>query len=91
MNVHMNVRTWLDRETGQYIAHALPIDVASHGPTPDAAKASVDEAVRAFIAAAKQHGTLEEVMEECGYRREGDDWVAPELVSAEDRLLTTVG
>jgi len=51
----------------------------------------LDEAVRAFVAAAKAHGTLEEVMEECGYQRRGDDWIAPALVSAEDRLLTTVG
>jgi len=85
----MNVRVWLDRETGQYIAHALPIDVASHGATPEAAKAAVDEAVRGFVIAAAKHGTLQEVMEECGYERQGQDWVAPKLVADEERLLTT--
>jgi hypothetical protein len=88
MNIQMDVRVWLDRETGQYIAHALPVDVASHGATPDAAKLAVDEAVRGFLAAAAKHGTLQEVMEECGYERRGDDWVAPTLVADEERLLS---
>ena len=88
MNIQMNVRVWLDRETGQYVAHALPIDVASHGPTPDAAKAALDEAVRGFVIAASKHGTLPEVMEESGYERQGEDWVAPKLVADEERLLS---
>ena len=89
MNIRMNVRVWVDRETGQYIAHALPIDVASHGATPEAAKAALDEAVRGFVVAAVRHGTLQEVMEEIGYERQGDDWVAPTLVADEERLLST--
>lgn len=52
MNIQMTVRVWLDRETRQYIAHGLPIDVASHGPTPEAAEAALEEAVRAFVAVA---------------------------------------
>ncbi len=79
----------MDRETGQYIAHALPIDVASHGATPDAAKAALDEAVRGFLAAAARHGTLDEVLEESGYERHGDNWTAPRLVADEERQLTT--
>ena len=88
MNIQMNVRVWLDRETGQYIAHGLPIDVASHGPTPEAAKAALDEAVRGFVTAAARQGTLQEVMEESGYERQGEDWVAPKLVADEEHLLT---
>ena len=87
MNIQMNVRVWLDRETGQYVAHALPIDVASHGATPAVAQAALDEAVRGFLAAAAKHGTLQEVMEECGYERRGEDWVTPTLLADEERLL----
>jgi predicted RNase H-like HicB family nuclease len=89
MNIQMNVRVWLDRESGQYVAHAQPIDVASHGATPDAAKAALDEAVRGFVVAAAKHGTLQEVMEESGYERRGDNWIAPTLVADEERLLST--
>jgi predicted RNase H-like HicB family nuclease len=87
MNIEMTVRVWLDRETGQYIASALPIDVASHGPTPQAAQAALEEAVEAFVSTAQSHGTLAEVMEECGYTREGDKWLAPPLVLSQERML----
>ena len=32
--------------------------------------------------------TLQEVMEESGYERQGEDWVAPKLVADEERLLS---
>jgi hypothetical protein len=86
MNTEMNVRVWLDRETGPSIAHGLPVDAASHGPTPEAAKAALDEAVRAFVTAAARQGTLQEVLEESGYERQGEDRVAPELVADEEHL-----
>jgi predicted RNase H-like HicB family nuclease len=86
MNTEMNVRVWLDRETGPSIAHGLPVDVASHGPTPEAAKAALDEAVRGFVTAAARQGTLQVVMEESGYERQGEDRAAPELVADEEHL-----
>jgi hypothetical protein len=42
--------------------------------TPEAARQAVDEAVRLFLATAAEHGTLEEVLEDAGYRREGGSW-----------------
>ncbi len=87
MNVEMTVRVWMDRETKQYVAHALPIDVASHGPTAHDAQTALDEAVRAFIATAAKNGTLREAMEECGYEERGDDWIAPTVLSTHNRRL----
>jgi len=66
----------LTKEGRHYIAHAIPLDVVSSGPTPDAAREAVDEAVRAFLLTAADAGTLEEVLEECGYERRGDHWYA---------------
>ncbi|MGA2661855.1 MAG: hypothetical protein ABSH34_30615 [Verrucomicrobiota bacterium] len=66
------------REGNQFVAHAMPLDVASSGETPEAARQAVDEAVRLFLATAAEHGTLEEVREDAGYRREDNFWRQPD-------------
>ncbi len=84
LNIDYTVRIW--REGEQYIAHAMPLDVSSSGPTPDDARRAVDEAVRGFVATCADMGTLNEVLEESGYRRtEGNDWHSPHWIVVERR------
>ena len=52
------------REGSQYVAHALPLDVASAGASPKAARAAVHEAVGLFLVTARAHGTLDELIED---------------------------
>ena len=85
MKLDMNVHIW--KEDRQYLAHAMPLDVMSSGPTPEAARRAVDEAVHLFLQTALEVGTLEEILEECGYERQGDRWVSPSLVSVEKHDL----
>jgi hypothetical protein len=61
MKLDMTVHIW--SEGRQYVAHAMPLDVMSSGPTPEAARQALDEAVRAFLLTAADIGTLEEVLE----------------------------
>jgi len=56
---------------GQFIAHAMPLDVASSGATPAQARDAVDEAVRLFLTTSAAEGTLTEVLEDAGYRSSG--------------------
>lgn len=81
MNVETTVHVW--EEDGQFVAHAMPLDVMSCGPTVEAARQAVDEAVRAFLATAKEMGTLGEILEECGYRPKKDKWIGPVFVAFE--------
>ncbi len=67
MNIDYTVQIW--KEGNQYIAHAMPLDVMSSGKTPEEAKWAVKEAIDLFIATAKEIGTLNDILEECGYRR----------------------
>lgn len=83
MQVDYTVHIW--KEEDQFIAHAMPLDVASSGPTTEAARAALDEAVRLFVRTAAQHGTLTEVLEEAGYVREGETWRSPTWVALERR------
>jgi len=88
MTVETSVQVW--REGNQYVAHAMPIDIASSGPTPDAARTAVDEAVRLFVRTAADAGTLDEVMEECGYELHDGAWTSPQVLSVERRRTAVV-
>lgn len=68
MKLGYTVQLW--REGGQYIAHAMPLDVASSGATPTGARAALAEAVNLFLKTAQEEGTLERILEETGYTRE---------------------
>jgi predicted RNase H-like HicB family nuclease len=81
MELDYTVQIW--REGKHFIAHAMPLDVASCGDTPDTARLALNEAVRLFVTSAEEHGTLDEVLDEAGYKREKSRWQAPEWVCFE--------
>jgi len=86
MRVDYTVSIW--KEGNQFIAHAMPLDVASAGATPEAASNAVDEAMRAFVDSCSRAGTLEQVLEEAGYARgTGGKWHSPSWISLERREL----
>lgn len=85
MKVEYTVQIW--KEGRQFIAHAMPLDVASSGPTPEVARQAVDEAVRLFLATAAEQGTLEEVLEDAGYSHKAREWHAPVWQGVEQRSV----
>ena len=70
-------------ESDLYVALSPDLDVSSFGSSLDEARESLREAVEAFLEGCPSLGTLAEVLEEAGFRREGDRWVARERVSEE--------
>lgn len=83
MQVDYTVQVW--KEDGQFIAHAMPLDVASAGDSPEAARLAVDEAVKLFLLTATAHGTLKQVLEDSGYRRVRQEWRGPAWLGVEQR------
>ncbi len=77
MRIDYTVQIW--KEGSQFVAHAMPLDVASAGRTPDEARAALDEAVRLFLSTANQMGTLPEVLQECSYELRDGAWTLPEV------------
>jgi hypothetical protein len=77
------VQVW--KEGKQFIAHAMPLAVASSGLTAEAARQAVDEAVRLFLATAAEEGTLDEVLEDAGYHRARREWQSPIWLGIEQR------
>jgi hypothetical protein len=68
MDIDYTVQIW--KEGDQDIAHGMRLDVIRAGPTPDGARAALQEAVHLCIGTTKEMGTLDQVLEECGYSEE---------------------
>lgn len=77
------------KEGGTYVSYAQELDVSSCGSSDEEARKNIQDAVRGFIETARDMGTLDEILEEAGYERDGDTWRAPEFVSL-DRLTLSV-
>lgn len=88
MQVDYTVQIW--KEGSQFIAHAMPIDVVSSGPTAAEARTALDEAVNLFLLTTQDMGTFEEVLQESGYEFRGNRWQAPEWIAVE-RHSTLIG
>jgi predicted RNase H-like HicB family nuclease len=83
ISIEYTVQIW--QEGNQFIAHAMPIDVMSSGPTPEEARKASDEAVRVFLLTLEDMGTTEEILPECGYEMIQGIWKGPPWVSIERR------
>jgi len=68
--IRYDAMTW--REGNAIVAHAWPLDVASAGDSEEHALRMLDEAVRGFLEATREMGTLGDILAESGYRLEGD-------------------
>ena len=56
------------KEGDAFVAHAPALDVSSCGATDEEARRNIRDAVRGFLAASADLGTLDEILREAGYR-----------------------
>lgn len=69
------------REGDVCVAHVPELDVSSWGKTTEDARRNIRDAVKGFLETAEETGTLNDVLEESGYRFEQGRWHAPEFVA----------
>jgi predicted RNase H-like HicB family nuclease len=65
------------------IAHCVPLDVSSCGHDMEEARRNIRDAIEGFIEACEEMGTLEEVLEESGFVKQGNDWIPPVLLNTD--------
>ena len=65
------------------IAHCIPLDVSSCGHDLEEAQRNIRDAVAGFVETCEEMGTLEEVLEESGFVKHGEDWIPPSIVSTD--------
>ena len=77
------------REDDLYVGLCPELSVSSFGEDIKDAERSLLEAIRAFIEACEEMGTLEEVLEEAGFLKKEDVWFSREPVM-EERLAISL-
>ncbi len=85
MNIHLKIEIF--KEDDVYVALAPELNVSSFGETIDEAKASLKEAIEAFVEACEQMGTLDEVLEESGFHKINNVWTFKKPVAEEEFAL----
>ena len=70
-------------QDGQYVAVCPKLNGSSFDDTPESAKASLDEAVAAFLEGCEMLGTLDEVLEESGFTETNGTWRSSERTGSE--------
>jgi len=70
------------KEGDLYVGTAPEPNISSFGETLDEAKRSLQEAVEAFLEECEAMA-LEEVLEEAGFEKRGDQWFPRQPVAAE--------
>jgi predicted RNase H-like HicB family nuclease len=68
-------------EGGTYVAYVPELDLSSCGATSDDARRNIRDAVKGFLETSSRMGTLDEILEESGYRRKDGAWEPPEFVA----------
>ena len=76
------------KEGKTFVAYVPELDLSSCGDTKDEASKNIRDAVRGFLETSAEIGTLDEILEEAGYRREGETWKPPEFVSLDQLTLS---
>jgi predicted RNase H-like HicB family nuclease len=71
------------KESGVIIAHCVSLDVSSCGYDLEEAKRNIRDAIEGFIEACQELGTLEEVLEESGFVKQGENWMPPALLNTD--------
>ncbi len=86
-NISYTVHTF--KEGNSYVAYVPELDVSSCGATSEEARKNIRDAVQAFLDTSREMGTLEEILQEAGYKQQEDGWCPPEFVSL-DRAVASI-
>jgi predicted RNase H-like HicB family nuclease len=83
MQQRILVRAEVFREGDLYVGICPDLDVSSYGETVDQARASLQEALGAFLEECESMGTLVQTLQEAGFVQRGTDWLPREPITAE--------
>ena len=79
--------TRIVKEGRTYVAHALELDVSSCGGTKEKALKNLKQAVRLFLEEAEKMGTLDQILEEAGYRGGKEKTATRNFISVQRVIL----
>ncbi len=68
------------KEDATFVAYVPELDLSSCGATREDAMRNIGDAVQGFLESSANHGSLDLILEESGYRHNGTAWESPEYV-----------
>lgn len=68
-----------EAEGSEYTAYSPEFDIASCGATVEEARKNLKEAIQLVIESCAEEGTLDEFLEEVGFRPVKEGWQLPEI------------
>ncbi len=71
------------KQSGRYVIYSPALDLSTSGRTEKEAKKRFGEASLLFIEELGKAGTLNEVLQELGWRRAQKQWSPPKIISEE--------
>jgi predicted RNase H-like HicB family nuclease len=80
MKYYIKLRIEIFKESEQYVGLCPELNVSSFGDTEEEAEKSIKEAISLFIEECNNMGTLEQVLEEAGYKLNGNTWIPREMI-----------
>ncbi len=80
---YLNIKMEVFLEDDLYVSLCPNLNVSSYGESVEEAKQALLEAVEAFLEECAEMGTLEDVLEECGYSKVNQTWQFREAVKEE--------
>ena len=86
--IKANIPVLFFQEGNSIIAYSPALDLSSCGATEAIARDKFMEAVKLFLTESLKMGTLDQVMEECGWHRGSDNqgWLPPVYKSTEESV-----
>ena len=83
--MYLPLKIEIFKEDDVFVAISPQLNISSFGDSVEDARASLKEAIAAFIEECTAMGTLDEILEESGFSRTNEDWEARRPV-LEDRI-----
>ena len=69
------------KENGQFVAFCPSLDVCSQGKSVKEAQKNFEEAFSLFLDEVVKKGTLDQVLSDCGWKKETKSWVPPQFIT----------
>ena len=91
INIDLKIPVSVYKENGAFVAYSHVLDLATSADTHEEVQEQFNEAVGILLESLIEKGTLEEVLQDLGWKKKGLNYRPPVLISQEMQQVKFVG